>query len=230
MSINAREDHDPTERIGSVPEEPVATTALPVTDADPTMAAPASVDLDRHRVLERERAEFGGFKWGSGFFGWLSAVGLTTIILAVVAGTGLALGLGAPADLTDGTLPELSAPIGIGGLVVVLVALFVSYFAGGYVAGRMARFSGVKQGIAVWLWSIAAAVVAAIVAAIAGASFDPLGTTNAFPRIPIAEGDLTAIGIATAVLAAIVPLVAAIAGGASGMRYHRRIDRAGLGA
>jgi hypothetical protein len=45
---------------------------------------------------------------------------------------------------------------------VLLVLLLISYFAGGYVAGRMARFDGAKQGIAVWLWALIVAVIVAI--------------------------------------------------------------------
>ena len=44
----------------------------------------------------------------------------------------------------------------------------LAYYCGGYVAGRMARFSGVAQGIAVWVWTIAIAIVAAVVAFVLG--------------------------------------------------------------
>ena len=43
--------------------------------------------------------------------------------------------------------------VGIVGAIIVAVVLLVSYYAGGYVAGRMARFDGAKQGLAVWLWA-----------------------------------------------------------------------------
>ena len=36
-------------------------------------------------------------------------------------------------------------------------------------------------------------------------------------------------GILTAIGAAVITLIAAILGGAAGMRYHRRVDRAGFG-
>jgi hypothetical protein len=39
---------------------------------------------------------------------------------------------------------------------VLLVILFVAYYCGGYAAGRMGRFNGMKQGIAVWLWALVA--------------------------------------------------------------------------
>ena len=40
---------------------------------------------------------------------------------------------------------------GIGGGIAVLVVLFLAYLAGGYVAGRMSRFDGARQGLAVWV-------------------------------------------------------------------------------
>jgi hypothetical protein len=209
--------------------EPVV--AEPVA-SEPVASEPSNEEFRamRREAYNRERAEFGGFKFGSAFFGWLSATGLTIILTAIVAGTGVALGLGQQAtDAVAGTADTTTTTaIGIGGLVAVVVILFVSYLAGGYVAGRMARFSGMKQGVAVWLWAMLAAIVLGIVAAIAGQPV--LANLNTFPRIPINEGTLTTTGIIVAVLAALVPLVAAVLGGLAGMRFHRKVDRVGFGA
>ena len=111
--------------------------------------------------------------------------------------------------------------------IIVLVILFVAYYAGGYVAGRMARFSGAKQGLAVWIWAVVIAVVAAILGLIIGNNI--LADLNTFPRIPTSTDDLSVEGIITAILAALVSLGGAILGGIAGMRFHRRVDRAGLG-
>ena len=113
--------------------------------------------------------------------------------------------------------------------IVVLAILFVAYYCGGYVAGRMARFSGAKQGLAVWLWAIVIAILAAILGAIVGSQFNFLAGINTFPRIPTSAEELSTAGIITAILAAAVSLGAAILGGIAGMRFHRRVDRAGLG-
>jgi hypothetical protein len=56
-----------------------------------------------------------------------------------------------------------------------------------------------------------------------------LANLDTFPRIPIGEGELTTAGIITAVLAVLVSLAGAVLGGLAGMRYHRKVDRAGLG-
>lgn len=186
----------------------------------------------REEVVRREKEEFGGMKFGSAFFGWLCAMGMTVLLTALVAGAGAALGLGAdvdPAQAADEATQNADT-IGIAGAIAVAVILLISYYAGGYVAGRMARFSGVKQGIAVWLWAIIVAVIIAIITAIAGAQWNILANVNTFPRLPFSEGELTTAGIITAVVALLVSLVGAILGGIVGMRYHRKVDRVGFGA
>jgi amino acid transporter len=183
----------------------------------------------REEVVGREREEFGGIKFGSAFFGWLAATGTAVILTALVAATGAAIGLGVT-DNGQASLDEGDATtIGIVGAIALIVVLLISYFCGGYVAGRMARFDGLKQGLAVWIWAVAIAVVVAIVGAIAGSQFNILANLNSFPRIPINEGDVTTGGIITAVLLAVASLVGALLGGVAGMRFHRKVDRAGLG-
>ncbi len=93
----------------------------------------------------------------------------------------------------------------------------------------MARFSGAKQGVGVWLWAVIAAVVVAALSLIAGSKYNILSSLNSFPRIPINEGTLTTGGIITVVAVAVISLVAAILGGLAGMRYHRKVDRTVLG-
>ncbi|HEV7742251.1 MAG TPA: hypothetical protein VGO65_07510 [Pseudolysinimonas sp.] len=196
---------------GRVVDREVAAREVVATDAE-----------TRDEVLAREKAEFGGMKFGSAFFGWLTAAGTGVLLTALIAAIGTAMGLG-----NDNTVVSARA-LGIGGAIALAVVMFVAYLAGGYVAGRMARFSGARQGFAVWLWAIIAAVVLGLLGAVLGARFDVLSNLDAFPRIPISGDDLTLAGIITAVVFAAISLVGAILGGLAGMRYHRRVDRAGV--
>ena len=200
------------------------------TTDDPAVvgSSPEAARAARHEVVAREKEEFGGMKFGSAFFGWLSAMGMTVLLTALVAGAGAALGLGSQMD-TEEAAQENAGTIGIVGIIAVAVILLVSYYCGGYVAGRMSRFSGAKQGLAVWLWALVVAIVVAIITAIAGAQWNILANVNTFPRLPFNEGELTTAGIITAVAALVLSLVGAILGGLAGMRYHRRVDRAGFG-
>jgi hypothetical protein len=195
----------------------------PVTEGD-VVVADGDVDT-RDEIRAAERAEFGGMKFGSAFFGWLTATGLGVLLTALVAAILTALGLSAE-DVGDGVARVVD--LGIAGAIAIAVVVFIAYFAGGYVAGRMARFSGALQGFAVWLWAIIIALLAAGLGFLLGDRFDFLGNLQAFPRIPMRIDEVTLTGIITAVVLALIPLVAAILGGLAGMRYHRRVDRAGL--
>jgi hypothetical protein len=197
-------------------------------------AAAGSVPIEerstlREEVVDRERSRYGGIKFGSAFFGWLAATGTAVILTAIVAATGAAIGLGVSDQGEVQVSEDQAATIGIVGAIALVVVIFVAYFAGGYVAGRMARFDGLKQGLAVWIWAVVIAIVVAIVGAIAGSQGDILSNLNTFPRIPVNEGSVTATGIITAVIVAVASLGGALLGGVTGMRFHRRVDRAGLG-
>jgi hypothetical protein len=81
----------------------------------------------------------------------------------------------------------------------------------------------------VWLWAVLIAIIVAILTAVAGSQYDILGNVNGFPRIPMSANDLTTAGIISAIVIALVSLAGAVLGGIAGMRYHRHVDRAGLG-
>ncbi len=187
---------------------------------------------DRRTVVAREREEHGGIKWGSAFFGWLTAAGTAILVTALLSAIGTAVGLGAfsGTQQAEREAARSAETVGMVGAIALLVVLFVAYYAGGYVAGRMARFDGAKQGVAVWVWALVIAVVVAVVVAVAGSEYNVLSQLNSLPRVPISEGDLATGGIITAVAAVVASLGGAILGGLAGMRFHRKVDRTGLGA
>jgi hypothetical protein len=184
--------------------------------------------LDRREVVSRQKDAFGGMKLGSCFFGWLTASGTAVLLAALVTGVGAALGLTSDVDVTNPT-PAQAESISFVGGIVLLALIFVAYLAGGYVAGRMARFNGLRQGLGVWLWAVIMAILVAVAGWLAGAEFDIFAQVNSFPRLPVNEGTLTTEGIIVAIGVVAASLVGALLGGLAGMRYHRRVDRAGLG-
>ena len=181
----------------------------------------------RETVVAREKEQFGGIKIGSAFFGWLAATGMAVLLTALVAAAGTAVGLATNTDV-NAAVNSGDQTVGMVGIIVLLVILFVSYYSGGYVAGRMARFNGAKQGFMVWVWALIAAVVVAILGLVAGQQYNILAQLNSFPRIPVNEGELTTTSIIAAVVVAAVALVGAVLGGTAGMRFHRKVDRAGF--
>ncbi|MGK5683490.1 hypothetical protein [Actinoplanes sp. URMC 104] len=186
---------------------------------------------DRQSVVAREKDRYGGIKWGSAFFGWLTATGTAVILTAVLLAAGAAVGVstGTTASDVQGQASQEVGKISVLGGILLLAVLLIAYFCGGYVAGRMARFDGVKQGIAVWVWAIVIAVLVAVAGAVAGEKFDILDRVGGFPRLPVGGGDVTTGAIIAIVIAVVAALIGAILGGLAGMRFHRKVDKAGLG-
>ena len=176
-------------------------------------------------LVARQKEQFGGMKFGCSFFGWLTATGMVVLLSALLAAVGAALGN----QGIFGTQPAESQirTIGLVSGIVLLVVVLVSYFAGGYVAARMARFSGVKQGLGVWLWAVIATIVVGVLAVVAGSELDLLSRANGLPRLPMDDGTRTG-SILTIGAIVLISLVGALLGGLAGMRYHRRVDRAGF--
>ena len=218
-------DRVPTDRAGS-------SGAYAERDYIPTSTAPA-VDpnlTDRQTAVAREKERFGGIKVGSAFFGWLTATGMAVLLTALVAAAGTAVGLATNTDVNEAVnqAAQNQGTVGLVGIIVLLVILFLSYYCGGYVAGRMARFNGVKQGLMVWVWALIIAVLVSILGLVFGQQFNVLASLNSFPRIPVNEGQLTTTSVIAAVVVALVALVGAVLGGLAGMRFHRKVDRAGF--
>ncbi|MGY1782505.1 hypothetical protein [Geodermatophilus sp. SYSU D01036] len=151
------------------------------------------------------------------------------ILLALLSAAGVAFGLtqASTADQAADQTPAQADTIGVIGGITLLVVLFLAHLAGGYVAGRMARFDGVRQGIAVWVIGLLVVVVLAVLGAALGSEYDVLSQLN-LPSIPISGDTLTTAGIVAGIAALLVMLLGAILGGRLGTRYHRKVDRAGF--
>jgi hypothetical protein len=178
----------------------------------------------RHRdAEERAREKFGGFNWGAAFFGWLVAVGIATLLTAALSATGAAIGL---TQVNTAEATDNAETIGIVGGILLLAVLMVAYYAGGYVAGRMSRFDGGRQGIGAWVIGLLVTIALAVAGAVLGSEFNLLAQLN-LPTIPVGEGTLTTGGIVALVAIVLGTLLAAFLGGKAGTRYHRKVDAAG---
>ncbi|MEA2422824.1 MAG: hypothetical protein QOF55_1923 [Thermoleophilaceae bacterium] len=183
-----------------------------------------AVVLDREARL-RQRDEYGGINWGAAFFGWVVAIGIGVLLTAIVSAAGAAIGL---TNNVSGNAAKANAgTIGIVGGALLIAIAVIAYYAGGYVAGRMSRFDGARQGFGVWLFGLIVTLLVAAAGAVLGDQYNVFEQLN-LPRIPVSTSDLTtggAIALAAIVLGS---LLAALAGGKVGQRYHRRVDRAAL--
>lgn len=235
--MTTNDGRDRPDSTGPANTSPDATTSN-TTNHDDTNAgkhqAPvpaAETSTIRQDVVAKEKEQFGGVKVGSAFFGWLTATGTLVLLSAAVAIVAVLLGYEADAGASrfsdpGGWEPGTAAWIGA---VIALVILFVSYLAGGYVAGRMARFNGARQGVVVWLWAVVAVIVVTVAGLLIGDQSEVGRVLEGVPRTTITPDEFTASAVIAVLLTAAVTLAGAILGGILGMRFHRRVDKAGLG-
>src|SRR3954465_12040261 len=171
MAGNDRTEHDHT-RPDHAHREPTA----------PVRTGGATVRRGTARAaVAAKRAVFGGSSGGAAFFGWLSANGLAVLLVALLSAAGVALGLANGLDTADeatNQAADKAQTLGIGGGIAVLVVLFLAYLAGGYVAGRMARLDGARQGFAVWVIGLIVVLLLAGAGVILGAQYNVLEQLN----------------------------------------------------
>ena len=175
---------------------------------------------------DRLRDMYGGVDWLASFLGFVFVL-VAGALLSLVAGLVL-VPLGISPDLA-GT--ELGAAA-ITGLVLVAILVFLTYFFGGYVAGRLARFDGGRNGAMLLLWTGVTVLILALVNAVLS-GFLParvsedignLVQNNVLSTI----GGLSQLGVAGVLIfagALLVALLGGFLGGRLGSRYHTEIDR-----
>jgi hypothetical protein len=174
---------------------------------------------------DRLRDMYGGVDWLASFLGFVFAA-VVGCLFSLVAGLVLAP-LGFSLDLGG----EIGAAV-ITGLVLVAVLVFLTYFFGGYVAGRLARFDGGRNGAMLLLWTLAVALLAALAGGIFS-NFLPAelseGLRNFIQNDVLSTiGNLSQLGVIGVVVfvgALLVALVGGFLGGRLGSRYHAEIDR-----
>ena len=175
---------------------------------------------------DRLRDMYGGVDWLASFLGFVFVL-VAGALLSLVAGLVL-VPLGISPDLAGA---ELGAAA-ITGLVLVAILVFLTYFFGGYVAGRLARFDGGRNGAMLLLWTGVTVLILALVNAVLS-GFLParvsedignLVQNNVLSTI----GGLSQLGVAGVLIfagALLVALLGGFLGGRLGSRYHTEIDR-----
>jgi hypothetical protein len=184
-------------------------------------------DEDQRRVEAREqqrREAYGGFNWGADFFGWLVAVAVAILLSGIVAA--IAAAVGSAFSVTQHAAERDAGSIGIGTGIALLLVLMIGYFTGGYVAGRMSRYDGGRQGLGVWIIGLVVTIVVAVIGAAFGSQYDPLQRVN-LPTLPVPTDAATVGGLITLAAVVVGTLIAAVFGGKLGNRYHTKVDRVG---
>ena len=171
---------------------------------------------------QEARERFGGVNTGASFFGWLVAIGMSLILTGIVAA--IVTAIGSNTQVSQSEAQRQAGTVGIVAAIVLIVVLALGYYAGGYVAGRMSRFDGGKQGFAVWLLGLVVTILTVVIGAVFGSQYNVLDRVS-LPRLPIGDQALTGGGIIAAVVVLLVTLLAAVLGGKVGHRYHDKVDR-----
>ena len=205
------------------PDHAEQTTAGP---PPPSPGAHAAPTTHESQIITREEAaheRFGGINWGAAFFGWLVAIAMTVLLSSILGA--VATAIGDNINLTQDEAQREAGAIGLGAAIAVVLVMVIAYYAGGYVAGRMSRFDGGRQGLGTWLIGLVVTLVAVAVGWAFGSEYNILDRVD-LPRIPIPEDAATLGGVLTGLALLVGSLLAAMTGGKVGHRYHNKVDRA----
>lgn len=178
-------------------------------------------DYDGRRTEINARERYGGLNIGSSFFGWIVASGLTLLLTSLFVALGLTAAFSGANPAITG---ETARNAGIASGIALLVAMAIGYYAGGYVAGRMSRFDGARQGAGVFAFGLLAMIILGILGAVVGTQFNEALQNFNLPSITNL-GNLTSAGLISSLIALAVMLVSAVVGGKVGERYHHKVDR-----
>lgn len=173
---------------------------------------------------DRLRNMYGGVDWLASLLGFVFAA-VAGAVLGAIAGVVLGfLGLS----------PNLSGALGtaaITGLVLLGLLIFLTYFFGGYVSGRLARFDGGRNGAMLLVWTFLTLILLALAAGVFSGLL-PAGAAGAIggfvDSASSTVGDLSrsgVVGLAVVAGALLLALLGGFLGGRLGSRYHAEIDR-----
>lgn len=181
--------------------------------------APQSQSRDLRSVWAR----YGGGDIPATFGGLVAAIG-TLLMLAglIAAGAG---NIAFQTDVFDieGNAQELS----IAGAATAAIVLFVSFFVGGWVAARMARFDGRKNGVIVALWMLTLAVLFGALGVWAGAEYNLFARLNLPDWVSQWNSEDVALGTALAAsVSVLVTFAGGYLGGAVGEAHNNRVNAA----
>ncbi len=209
-------DDDADVRRTGVADERVAGAASQPADVDATGVRVHRTDRDDVGIRTAHE-RFGGIDLPATLVGMLTALSLVVLLSGLVAAA-----IGAVGYQTG--VEDQAEELTIAGLIGGLVVLFLSFLFGGWAAGRIARYDGVRNGLMTAVWAIVLAALLSGLAAWLGDEYDVFRNVD-LPQF-FSRDALTAGAIASAVAAVAAMLLGGALGGAWGERYHRRADAA----
>ena len=177
--------------------------------------------ISSEHELAKVRDRLGKGDISASFLGMLTAIGVLILIGAVAVAAGTAFDYQLNLVDSRGVFDETSSA----GVLMGLIAVFVSFLIGGLAAGRMARYDGGLNGIGTALWMLLLLTVFAFLGAFMEEQFNILTNAdlpNWIAQIQNENATLTAVVVGIASIA--LMFVAGYVGGRLGEMYHRRLD------
>jgi amino acid transporter len=176
-------------------------------------------EVDMRAIRDR----FGGADLLAGILGMFAALGTLVFLGSLLLAGRASIGYQLNQIDFDGNLQEVE----VVGAIVAIVVVLVSFFVGGWAAGRVARYDGGINGLGVALWFI-------LLVAIFGALGLWFGQEyNAFAGVDLPNwfgqlgaDDLTLKSVAGALAGMVAALLGGYIGGVTGEVYHRNVDAA----
>jgi hypothetical protein len=194
---------------------PAGTTGRPDVPSVVVHGEAVRVDRAHHDLPVAEvRSRFGGLDAMAVLAGLTSALGALLVLSTLLARLGV-----------EGGGQVDRETLSVAGLVAGLLALGLSLLLGGYVAGRVARYSGVRNGL---LTGLAFLLVTAGLSALAASAADGDAAQVGLPDW-LDRDTATTAAIVTALVALALVLGASALGGRLGAGWHRKVDDTLLG-
>jgi hypothetical protein len=181
-------------------------------------ASEFSYESPQDRASLAREAGLGRLSFPSILAGVLVAYGAFAVLAALVATAAAAIGLNTDLSRNDW------ATLGVASAVAVAVVLLVAYGFGGYVAGRMARRAGLRNGLAVFLLAV---VLVGVVGAVAASQADAgaVGGNLRSLGVPTTGTEWGKVGTVAGIGSLVAMLVGALLGGVLGERWHTKLTR-----
>ena len=185
--------------------------------------------VDREKIGGTEadmgtiRDRFGGADALAGLLGMFTALGVLVFLGALIAAGNAGIDYQLNQIDIDGNLQEVEV---VGSIVAILVVL-VSFIAGGWAAGRMARYDGAINGVGAALWFILAVAVFGALGLWFGQEYNAFAIAelpNWFGQI--GADDVTLKSIAGALAGIVAAILGGGIGGMLGEQYHKDVDAA----
>lgn len=156
--------------------------------------------------LAEARSRFGGIDVPAILGGAVAGLGTAVLLGGIASAIGFQTGQGSADDET----------LAVAGLVTALVVVALSALAGGWVAGRCARFDGARNGLL-------AGLLMSLLLALLGAAGAYSAADGGLP-VTLDSDRLTTAALIAAAAGLVVSALAGLLGGRLGTRWHRDVD------